>query len=102
VGFASPSSFRHPFLQCQQLIVQAGAGKQVLNRSDLQALPHVKVTVSEYGFFSSATELSIDANTNVASPSVVSGSQPRRSLSTSEAMGLRFRSWCRDSFTAQP
>jgi hypothetical protein len=74
VGFASPSSFRHPFLQCQQLIVQAGAGKQVLNRSDLQALPHVKVTVSEYGFFSSATELSIDANTNVASPSVVSGS----------------------------
>jgi hypothetical protein len=36
-------------LQCQQLTVQTDPGKQVvLNRADLEALPHVKVTVSEH------------------------------------------------------
>jgi len=36
-------------LQCQQLTVQTGSGKQVvLSRSDLEALPHVKVTASEH------------------------------------------------------
>ena len=36
-------------LQCQQLTVQTEAGKQlVLSRSDLEALPHVKVTASEH------------------------------------------------------
>ena len=36
-------------LQGQQLIVQTDAGKQVLSRADLEALPHVKVTASEHG-----------------------------------------------------
>jgi hypothetical protein len=37
-------------LQCQQLTVQAESGKQmVLNRSDLDALPHVKVSAAEHG-----------------------------------------------------
>ena len=36
-------------LQCQQLTVQTDAGKQVLSRADLEALPHVKVTASEHG-----------------------------------------------------
>jgi hypothetical protein len=36
-------------LQCQQLIVQTDSGKQVvLNRADLEALPHIKVTVAEH------------------------------------------------------
>lgn len=36
-------------LQCQQLTVQTGSGKQViLSRADLEALPHVKVTASEH------------------------------------------------------
>jgi hypothetical protein len=37
------------FLQCQQLVVQTDAGKQTLSRTDLEALPHVKVTASEHG-----------------------------------------------------
>jgi hypothetical protein len=37
-------------VQCQQLTVQSEAGKQVvLNRSDLEALPHVKVIAAEHG-----------------------------------------------------
>lgn len=37
-------------LQCQQLTVQSEAGKQVvLNRPDLDALPHVKVSAAEHG-----------------------------------------------------
>jgi hypothetical protein len=40
--------FASRFLQCQQLTVQTDSGKQVLNRADLEALPHVKVTVSEH------------------------------------------------------
>jgi len=36
-------------LQCQQLIVQTGAGKQILNRKDLEALPRIKVTAAEHG-----------------------------------------------------
>jgi hypothetical protein len=37
-------------LQCQQLTVQAEPGKQVvLNRSDLDTLPHVKVHAAEHG-----------------------------------------------------
>jgi hypothetical protein len=36
-------------LQCQQLTVQNDAGKTlVLSRADLEALPHIKVTVSEH------------------------------------------------------
>jgi hypothetical protein len=36
-------------LQCQQLTVQTDSGKQVLlSRTDLEALPHVKVTASEH------------------------------------------------------
>jgi hypothetical protein len=38
-----------PFLQCQQLIVQTEAGKQILSLADLETLPHVKVTASEHG-----------------------------------------------------
>ena len=38
-----------PFLRCQQLSVQTEAGKQILSRADLEALPHVKVTASEHG-----------------------------------------------------
>ena len=37
-------------LQCQQLTVQSEAGKQVvLNRPDLDALPHVKVSAADHG-----------------------------------------------------
>jgi len=36
-------------LQCQPLTVQTDSGKQVvLSRTDLEALPHVKVTASEH------------------------------------------------------
>jgi len=36
-------------LQCQQLTVQTDSGKRVvLNRTDLEGLPHVKVTASEH------------------------------------------------------
>jgi len=41
--------FTSPFLECQQLMVQTGAGKQILSRADLEALPQVKVTASEHG-----------------------------------------------------
>lgn len=42
--------FSSPALQCQQLTVQSEAGKQVaLNRSDIDALPHVKVSAVEHG-----------------------------------------------------
>jgi len=37
-------------LQCQQLTVQGEAGRQVvLKRTDLDALPHVKVSAAEHG-----------------------------------------------------
>ena len=42
-------TFASTFLQCQQLIVETDAGKQILSRADLEALPHVKVTASEHG-----------------------------------------------------
>jgi hypothetical protein len=36
-------------LQCQQLTIQTDSGKQVvLNRTDLEALPHIKVTATEH------------------------------------------------------
>ena len=41
--------FAGHFLACQQLIVQTEAGKQVLSRADIEALPHMKVTASEHG-----------------------------------------------------
>ena len=41
--------FASPFLPCQQLTVETAAGKQILGRADLEALPHVKVTASEHG-----------------------------------------------------
>jgi hypothetical protein len=41
--------FSSAILQCQQLTVQNDSGKQVLlSRADLEALPHVKVTVEEH------------------------------------------------------
>lgn len=36
-------------LQGQQLTVETEAGKRVLNRSDLESLPHLTVTASEHG-----------------------------------------------------
>lgn len=33
---------------CQQLTIETAAGNQVLTRSDLEALPHVKVSASEH------------------------------------------------------
>jgi len=41
--------FASTILECQQLTVQTDAGEQTLNRRDLEALPHVKVTASEHG-----------------------------------------------------
>ena len=35
-------------LHAQQLTVQTDVGKQVLSRTDIEALPHVKVTASEH------------------------------------------------------
>lgn len=40
--------FATAVLQCQQLTVETNAGKQTLNRSDIETLPHVKVTASEH------------------------------------------------------
>jgi len=41
--------FSSTSLQCQQLTIQTDSGKQVLlSRSELEALPHVKVTASEH------------------------------------------------------
>src|SRR5215472_12255864 len=40
--------FTSAVLQCQQLIVETDAGKQILSRADLEALPHIRVTVSEH------------------------------------------------------
>jgi hypothetical protein len=37
-----------PALYAQQLTIQADAGKQVLSRTDIEGLPHVKVTASEH------------------------------------------------------
>jgi signal transduction histidine kinase len=43
--------------QCQQLTIQTDSGKQVvLNRADLEALPHVKVTASEHSSGSVSVE----------------------------------------------
>ena len=36
-------------LQGQQLTVETDAGKRVLNRADLESLPHLTVTASEHG-----------------------------------------------------
>ena len=47
-GSLSLLVFAGSILQCQQLTVQTDAGKQVLSRADLEALPHVKVTASEH------------------------------------------------------
>lgn len=41
--------FASTIVECQQLTVQTDAGEQTLNRRDLEALPHVKVTASERG-----------------------------------------------------
>jgi hypothetical protein len=40
--------FASTVLQCQQLVVQTDAGRLVLSRADLEALPHVKVMASEH------------------------------------------------------
>jgi hypothetical protein len=40
--------FTSTVLHCQELIVQTDAGKQILSRADLDALPHVRVTASEH------------------------------------------------------
>jgi len=41
--------FTSAVLQCQQLTVQNGSGKQaLLSRADLEALPHVKVATAEH------------------------------------------------------
>jgi hypothetical protein len=37
-----------PALYAQQLTIQADAGKQVLSRTDIEGLPHVKLTASEH------------------------------------------------------
>jgi len=37
-----------PALYAQQLTIQADAGKQLLSRTDIEGLPHVKVTASEH------------------------------------------------------
>jgi hypothetical protein len=41
--------FSNASLQCQQLTIQTDSGKQVvLSRTDLEALPHIKVTASDH------------------------------------------------------
>ncbi|MBV9480436.1 MAG: molybdopterin-dependent oxidoreductase [Acidobacteria bacterium] len=40
--------FASLLLECQQLIVQSEGGKQILSRTDLEALPRVKVTASQH------------------------------------------------------
>jgi hypothetical protein len=46
--FLSLLVFTSTVLQCQQLIVQTEAGKQILDRGDVEALPHIRVTASEH------------------------------------------------------
>lgn len=41
--------FASTLLQCQQLTVETGAGRQILSRADLEALPHIKVAAGEHG-----------------------------------------------------
>ena len=48
--FLSLLVFTSTVLQCQQLIVQTEAGKQILDRGDVEALPHIRVTASEHSF----------------------------------------------------
>jgi len=38
----------HPLLNAQNLTVQTDSGKQVLSRTEIEALPHLKVTASEH------------------------------------------------------
>jgi hypothetical protein len=41
--------FISPGLQCQQLTIQTDSGKQVvLNRADIEGLPHIKAAVAEH------------------------------------------------------
>jgi len=40
--------FTSDVLQCQQLIVETDAGKHIMSRADLEALPHVRVMASEH------------------------------------------------------
>jgi hypothetical protein len=48
-AFLSALVFSSGALQCHQLTVQTDSGKQmVLNRTDLEVLPHRKVTTSEH------------------------------------------------------
>ena len=39
--------FSSAALQCQQLTIETDSGQQVLNRADIEALPHVKVTTAK-------------------------------------------------------
>ena len=41
--------FASTILECQQLTVQTDAGKQILSRADVEAMPHAKVTASDHG-----------------------------------------------------
>lgn len=38
----------HPVVHAQNLTIQTDSGKQVLNRTDIEGLPHLKVTASEH------------------------------------------------------
>jgi len=38
----------HPAIHAQDLTIQTDSGKQVLNRTEIEGLPHLKVTASEH------------------------------------------------------
>ena len=80
-------------LQCQQLIVQTDAGKQILNRADLEALPHVKVTASEHGSppvgFEGVTLKSVLENAGVTFGESMKGKRMTNCLLVEAADGYR-------------
>jgi len=81
-------------LQCQQLTVQTDSGKQVvLNRSDLETLPHIKVTAAEHSSgpvnFEGVTLKSVLEKAGVAFGESIKGKRLTNCLLVEAADGYR-------------
>ena len=85
--------FTSAFLQCQQLIVETDGRKQVLSRADLEALPHVRVTVSEHSSppvaFEGVTVKSVLAKAGVSFGEAMKGKRLANCLLVEAADGYR-------------
>jgi hypothetical protein len=98
-------------LQCQQLTVQTDSGKQmVLNRTDLEGLPHVKVTASEHSSgpvnFEGVTVKSVLEKAGVTFGESMRGKRLTNCLLVEAADGYRvviaLQSWTRLSLISRP